>query len=396
MAPKSNLTMMTNSSVNPRVIDFLTSFNTDWEHLLNVMGITRMIKKTSGTTLKTTKATVSLAQTVGEGEEIPYSQATLTEVAIQDITLEKHSKGVSMEEISKNGYDVAIVKTDNAFRVELQKDVKNRFYTFLKTGALSAVDATFQMALAMSKGRVLDAASKMLIGVNDVVAFVNYLDFYTYLGGATITVQSAFGMNYVQDFMGYKTIFLCDSNEIPRNTIIATPVENIVAYYIDPGEIDFAAAGLNYSVMGETPFLGFTVAGNYHTAVSENFAVMGLYLFAEYLDLICVETIEASGSIGSVGLASAAATNTSGATKLTATLPSSLPGGYTVWVTSAASPTAPSYLDQVTGDWTQITLDENGIVDDLKLTGAKCIVAVANGAGQFIATSTATTVTNKS
>ena len=162
MAAKDNLTKTTNSTITPRAIDFLTRFQEDFSHLINVAGITQMIPKVSGTTLRVTKAHVALESgTVSEGDEIPFSQATLEEIPIGDITLEKYSKGVSMEEISKNGYDVAIVKTDNAFRFELQKVVKNRFYEFLNTGTLTAKDTTFQMALAMAKGRVLDAQSKL-------------------------------------------------------------------------------------------------------------------------------------------------------------------------------------------------------------------------------------------
>ena len=128
---KDRLTKMANSSITPRAIDFLTSFQEDWSHLLNIMGVTRMIPKVSGTTLRATKATVSLYNSPNEGDEIPFSQATLTEVPIADITLEKYAKGVSMEEISKNGYDVAIVKTDNAFRFELQKKVKENIFQMM-------------------------------------------------------------------------------------------------------------------------------------------------------------------------------------------------------------------------------------------------------------------------
>ena len=130
MAAKDNLTKTTNSTITPRAIDFLSRFQEDFSHLINIAGITQMIPKVSGTTLRVTRANVALESgTVSEGDEIPFSQATLEEIPIGDITLEKYSKGVSMEEISKNGYDVAIVKTDNAFRFELQKVVKNNIWT---------------------------------------------------------------------------------------------------------------------------------------------------------------------------------------------------------------------------------------------------------------------------
>ena len=387
---KDRLTKMANSGITPRAIDFLTSFQEDWSHLLNIMGVTRMIPKVSGTTLRATKATVSLYNSPNEGDEIPFSQATLTEVPIADITLEKYAKGVSMEEISKNGYDVAIVKTDNAFKFELQKKIKKAMYDFLGTGTLTAIDTTFQMALAMAKGRVLDAQSKLNVTGGEIIGFVNYLDFYNYLGGASITVQTAFGMNYVQDFMGYRTIFLCDTTEVPRNKVIATPADNMVAYFINPGEIDFSAAGLEYAVVGVTPILGFHANGDYDHATANAYAVMGLYMFAEYLDLIAVEEVEASGSIGSITLVSAAGT-TSG-TKLTVTY--TLGQGERLFYKSASSVTPPTYLDEIDDTWTELPALTEGVLDNFTVSGAKIVVASYNGAGQAVATSSQTTVTN--
>ncbi len=391
MAAKDRLTKTTNSTITPRAIDFLSRFQEDFSHLLNIVGITNMIPKISGTDLKAYKATVSLQSgSVSEGDEIPFSQATLTEQSIGTITLEKYAKGVSAEEISKNGYEVAIAKTDNAFRFELQKKVKDKFYTFLKTGTLTAIDTTFQMALAMAKGRVLDAQSKMNVTGGDIVAFVNYLDFYSYLGGASITVQTAFGMNYVQDFMGYRVIFLCDSNEIPSGKVIATPADNLICYFINPGEVDFSAAGLEYQVMGVTPIVGFAFKGDYYRATSDAFAVMGVCMAAEYLDLIAVEEVEASGSIGSITLVSAAGT-TSG-TKLTVTY--TLGQGEKLYYKAASSVTPPSYKDALDSTWTELPALTEGVLDNFAAGGAKIVVAAYNGAGQAVATSSQTTVTN--
>ena len=76
--------------------------------------------------------------------------------------------------------------------------------------------------------------------------------------------------------------------------VIATPVDNIDLYYVDPSDSDFAKAGLAYTVEGETNLIGFHTEGNYGTAVSDSFALMGLTLFAEYLDGIAVVEIDDS------------------------------------------------------------------------------------------------------
>ena len=82
---------------------------------------------------------------------------------------------------------------------------------------------------------------------------------------------------------------------IARNTVLATPVENIDLYYIDPGDSEFARLGLNYTTQGETNLIGFHAQGNYSTAVGESYAIMGMKLWAEYLDGIAKITVSAGG-----------------------------------------------------------------------------------------------------
>ena len=291
MPSKANLTKAANITTAAREEDFVTVFNDNWEALRRIMGIMRPIRKTPGTKLVSNKAKVTLQDSVGEGEEIPYSLAEVEPVAYQDLTIEKYAKAVSIEAVAKHGAAVAVQKTDDEFRNELQKKVLVRFYTFLNTGALTSAYSTWQMALAMAKGNVLDKFQKMRKTVTDVVGFCNIIDAYEYIGGANITVQTAFGLNYIENFMGYSTLFLMSEPDIARGTVIAVPVENIDLYYIDPSDSDFAQLGLNYTVQGETNLIGFHANGNYNTAVGESFAIMGMALWAEYLDGIAVVSV---------------------------------------------------------------------------------------------------------
>ena len=317
---KNNLIKQENIQVRAREVDFVTRFERNWEHLREILGVLRMIKKDPGSTLKSKYAQGTLESgKVGEGEEIPYSKFEVKEKSYVEITVEKYAKAVSIEAIKTYGYDVAVELTDDEFLFELQTDVTGRFYTYLKTGSLTSTESTFQMALAMAKGRVEDKFKQMHRSIpNGIVGFVNGLDVYEYIGAANITVQNQFGFQYVKDFMGFNTIFLLSESEIPRGKVIATPVDNIVLYYVDPSDSDFAKAGLVYTVAGETPLIGFHTQGNYHTAVSEAFAIMGMVLFAEYLDGISVISFGGAQTLGDLTVASAAGTK-SGDTKLTVT-----------------------------------------------------------------------------
>ena len=93
---QENLTKSANIAVTPREIDFVTRFGNTWEALRQIMGIMRPIRKENGTVLKSKSATIVLQDgKVGEGENIPYSQATVTETPYGTITLEKYAKAVS-------------------------------------------------------------------------------------------------------------------------------------------------------------------------------------------------------------------------------------------------------------------------------------------------------------
>ena len=292
MAAKTNLTMPADMQVAAREIDFVTRFGRNWDHLREILGIMRPIRKAPGTKLKSKKATVVLQSgAVGEGEEIPYSKATVEEVDYADLTIDKYAKAVSIEAIKDHGYDVAVAMTDDEFLYELQNEVTERFYAYLNTGSLTSTEKNFQRALAMAKGNVINKFKQMHKSVTRVVGFVNVLDLYDYLGDAPITVQNAFGFQYIKNFMGYDTIILLSDAEIARGKVIATPVENIALYYVSPSDSDFARAGLVYRTAGETSLIGFHTQGNYNTAVSESFAIMGMTLFAEYLDGIAVVTV---------------------------------------------------------------------------------------------------------
>lgn len=280
------------TGVTAREVDFVTRFGDNWDALRNILGIMRPIRKAPGTSLVSYTAEVALESgTVAAGAVIPYSKATIKQVAKSDLTIEKYAKAVPIEDVNKYGAAIAVEKSDDAFLTKLQNTVMSKFYTFLATGSLKKSATSWKKALATAQGEVLNKFATMQKDVTSVVGFANILDAYDYLGDAEITVQTQFGLNYVKDFMGYSTLFLLPETQIARNKVIATPVENIDLYYIDPSDSEFAKLGLQYTTQGETNLIGFHAQGNYGTAVGESFALMGMALWAEYLDGIAVVTV---------------------------------------------------------------------------------------------------------
>ena len=282
--PRENLPNVY-TGVTAREVDFVTRFNDNWEALRNILGIMRPIRKAPGTSLVSYTADVALEDgNVEPGHVIPYSKATITAAAKGELDIQKYAKAVPIEDVNKYGAAVAVEKSDDAFLTKLQNVVLTKFYSFLNTGSLTGDAANWQAALAKAQGEVLNKFATMQKEVTAVVGFANILDAYDYLGAADITVQTQFGLTYVENFLGYSTLFLLPAAQIARGTVIATPVENIDLYYIDPSDSEFAKLGLNYTTQGETNLIGFHAQGNYSTAVGESYALMGMALWAEYLD----------------------------------------------------------------------------------------------------------------
>lgn len=282
------------TDVTAREVDFVTRFADNWEALRNILGIMRPIRKAPGTQLISYTADVTLESgDVEPGHVIPYSKATITQAAKGDLEIKKYAKAVPIEDVNKYGAAIAVEKSDDAFLTKLQNEVLNNFYTFLNTGTLTGEASTWQAALAKAQGEVLNKFASMQKDVTSVVGFANILDAYDYLGSAEITVQTRFGVQYVEDFLGYSVLFLLPAPRVARGTVIATPVENMDLYYIDPSDSDFAKLGLNYTTQGETNLIGFHAQGNYSTAVGESYALMGMALWAEYLDGIAKITFGA-------------------------------------------------------------------------------------------------------
>ena len=276
-----------------------------------------MIRKENGSELKTktVKGTLKSGE-VGEGEEIPMSQYTVEEQTFDKIKIEKYRKGVSLEAIADKGYEAAVQDTDEEFKSDLRNVVSDKFYKQLMAGSLVGHEFTWQMAVAMAIGKVKDKFKKMKRTVTGVAVWVNTLDVYKYVGAADITLQTAFGFEYMKNFLGADVVFI--SSEIPENVVIATPLNNMVAYYVDPGDSEFAKAGLVFTTDPETGFIGFHSEGSYGRMISDNFAIMGLRLFCEYLDAIAYISVGESDTqaLGTLNVTSEAGSET-GKTKLT-------------------------------------------------------------------------------
>ena len=272
-----------------REIEFTEMFGYSIKKLMESLGVTRKIAKQAGTTLKTYKASGTLASgAVAEGDTIPLSKYKTEAVTYKEITLKKWRKATSAEAIIERGYDQAVSDTTDAMLKDVQKGIRKDFFTFLATGTGRATGATFQAALAQAWGQLQVLFEDDEIGA---VYFMNPLDVADYLATANITTQTAFGMTYVEDFLGLGTVIF--NSSVPKGKIYATAKDNIVLYYIPVNGDDLNEAFTFTS--DDTGYIGIHESPDYTNMTASDTVVNGMELFAERLDGIVVATIGAGG-----------------------------------------------------------------------------------------------------
>ena len=284
----------TNIDATVRAVDIVNKFGRDVENLMKLLEISEPIEKAAGTKLVSYKTSVVLKAQQSAGAEIEYSEVNLEEVNAADLAIKPYRKGVTLQDLEKYGATVAVNKTDEAFLNAIENDVTTSIFGALADGTLTGAYSGFQMALAMAKALVIDKATELQKNASGVVGFVNVLDFYGYLGNQQITVQTAFGMNYVENFLGYRTIFLLGSNIVAPGKIYATAIENLDIYYVNPASADVKKLGLNFNVDEDRPFLGVAVDGNYSTMVGDVYGVAAVKLWLTYLDMVANVDIDSN------------------------------------------------------------------------------------------------------
>ena len=270
-----------------REIEFTYNFSEGVRKLMEALGVTRKIAKQAGTVLKAYKAVGTLESgEVGEGETIPLSKYATEPVNFGEITLKKWRKATSAEAITERGYDQAVEMTTDRMLRDVQKAVRTDLFNFLATGTGSASGDNMQGTLAQAWGQL---QVKFEDDAIQSVYFVNPLDIADYLAKAQITTQTAFGMTYVEDFLGLGTVIMNAS--VPKGKIYATAKENIVLYYIPVNGADLGEA-FNFT-SDETGYIGIHEEPDYTNMTASDTVINGMVFFAERLDGVVVGTIGA-------------------------------------------------------------------------------------------------------
>jgi hypothetical protein len=284
MAVETN-TIMQADLARVRVADFNLQFTGNLQKLIEALGVTRKIPVQEGATLKMLKVTGTLESgNVAEGDLIPLSHYETEEVPVGEVKLNKWRKGTTAEAILKSGYDQAVGATTDKMVKDIQKGIRGDLFTFMATGTGTSTGADMQAALANAWGKLQVLFEDDAV---ETVYFLNPMDVSEYLGTAQVTVQTVFGMNYIENFLGLGDVFL--NSNVPAGKYYATAKENIVLYYVNVGAGDIKSAfGLTTD---ETGFIGINEYADKDTARVIDLVLSGVTFFPERQDGIVVGTI---------------------------------------------------------------------------------------------------------
>lgn len=295
-----------------REVDFVEQFSHNiLAKLMEALGVTRKIPMMEGTTMYVYKTTGTLQSgAVPEGEIIPLSQYERTKEAIGEITLKKWRKAATAEAIKKSGYDEAVTQTDAKLLNDVQTGIRTDFFSFL-TGLDGTVVGgdTLQKVLAGTWGQL------QVLFEDDAVSTVHFMSPLTisdYLGTATISVQTAFGMNYIEDFLGLGTVVM--NSNIPKGMVYSTAKDNLILYYLTMnGDI---ANAFNLTA-DETGYIGIKSGyQNEERAQIESLIMSGIQFLVEYADGVVIGQIDATPTLQTITVTSQAGT-ASGDTAIT-------------------------------------------------------------------------------
>ena len=204
-------------------INFVTRFEKDIQHLLDVLGKTSVEVVAPGTAFKVYETSGTLSATaVAEKALIPDSNIAVGNPTTIEIAYKKYRNLTSIEKIGKVGYDLAVGKTNDDMLKQVQNGIRASIFAGLATGTGTATGASFQAAIAAAAAQV---AVKFEAEVATPVFFVNPADLYGYLGTHNVTLESEFGLNYLKNFMGIGNV-IADSN-VPSGKVYGTAVENL-------------------------------------------------------------------------------------------------------------------------------------------------------------------------
>ncbi len=232
-SPETNL-INTPDLGEVQAIDFVNRFAESIAKLREAFGITRDQPMTQGNTIQRWNFTVTPPEAgtvIGEGEDIPLTHVARTKGATIEVGFEKARKAVSIEEVQRVGYDLAVSKTDSEALKFIQRNIRTKFFDYLsETDQSLGTFSDLQKAVAQTVAKMQDLFDD---DEANPIIFLNPYDAAKYLGDAQISngVAVGFGLTLLRNFIGNVDIMI--NRSVPQGTFYATVRDNINLMHLD-------------------------------------------------------------------------------------------------------------------------------------------------------------------
>lgn len=291
MAQETNLQTI-DRFLTPANIDFVEVFGKGIHGLKTLLGIQRTTRLPQGTTIQTYKSSVTLDGTeVGPGEIIPLSKVVREKDKSYTLSYDKKRLATPVEVIQAVGFTQAIAETDTKLIRELQRNIRDKFFGQLDLATKTDTAKNLQDAYAKAWAFTLKAFED---DAPSAIVFVNPDDVADHIAKAGLTVQTAFGLSYVEGFTGVKTIII--SPRVAKGTMYVTAPQNLNLAYAPTTSGEIAKAGFGF-YSDDTGLIGVTHDVNKQRLQSETITLFAMLLYAERTDGICKITIEQTPGI---------------------------------------------------------------------------------------------------
>lgn len=278
---------ITTQDIAPEIsIDLAYALKDSVRKLREALGVTSMRRMEKGSTIKVYKTSkVNSPEQVGEGEVVPLTKFQRRLAQTIELVLKKYRKSTSGESIQADGFNHSVNDTDQKMLSEIGKEIKQAFFALINSGSGTATAGATLQAACANLWAAIQAGFEDIEVEGQTVFFVNPLDAAAYLGTAAISVQEAFGLQYIKNFLGMGTLII--SKEIAQGAPVATVSDNLKGAYIAAdGELsvfgysfdDTGLIGVNHSVASD------------RVSIDTN-AISGVRFYAEDLALVFKGTI---------------------------------------------------------------------------------------------------------
>lgn len=262
--------------------EMLANFKHEYDRLAELFGIVSPEVMAAGTALYQYKVTGSLnASAVAEGDEVPLSQYAVEKVPVGELAVKPYRKLTTAQAVLKSGFVNAVTRTDAKMLQDVRADIIDGFFASLAAGTSTASGKTLQAALAYADAVLGDEMEANNDHDESVLHFVSRQDVAGQLATANVTTQTAFGMTYIQNFLGVQHMFV--TSKVPQGTVYAVPAGNVHMYAVDFGAL--ADASLEYAVQ-DGGLIGVHHQPAYARTSSETYVLSGAKMMAENIGYI--------------------------------------------------------------------------------------------------------------